>query len=327
MSEMTNPGNERDRADQDADASQRDRAIPRPIVKKMRWPFPIIWIVPVAAAALAGYYLLQHHKEHGTELTIEFADGDGLKKDQTEVRLHGITIGRVSSVELSDDHQRARVHVRIAESASFIARQQTIFWIVRPEFSVSSVSGLNTILSGPVIQVRPGGGAPTDEFSGMSEEPIINGPGIKIVLHADALGSITLSAPVTYRGVQVGVVQDIRLSDVSDAANITIYVWERYATLVRANSEFWSVKAADIKGGLFSGVKFKLGSLRSLLSGGVAFATPERNIGKPVSENAQFYLNEQAKDEWLKWKPKIRIEPDEAPNTEKAKGPMPGGKM
>ena len=195
MSEMTNPGNERDRADQDADAGQSDRAIPRPIVKKMRWPFPIIWIVPVAAAALAGYYVLQHHKEHGTELTIEFADGDGLKKDQTEVRLHGITIGRVSSVELSDDHQRARVHVRIAESASFIARQQTIFWIVRPEFSVSSVSGLNTILSGPVIQVRPGGGAPTDEFSGMSEEPIINGPGIKIVLHADALGSITLDRP------------------------------------------------------------------------------------------------------------------------------------
>jgi paraquat-inducible protein B len=299
---------------------------PKPLIKKMRWPFPIIWIVPIAAAALAGYYVLQHHKEYGTEITIEFADGDGLKKDQTEVKLHGITIGRVSGVELSDDHERARVHVHIVESASFIARQRTIFWIVRPEFSVSSVSGLNTILSGPIIQVRPGGGAPTDEFSGFPEEPIINGPGIKIVLHAESLGSITLSAPVTYRGIQVGVVQDIRLSNESDAANVTIYVWQRYTPLVRTNSEFWSVKGADIKGGLFSGVKLQLGSIRSLLSGGVAFATPERNIGRPVADNAQFNLNEQIKDEWLKWKPKIAIAPDEAPNSEKAKGPMPGEK-
>ncbi|HWE02497.1 MAG TPA: MlaD family protein [Tepidisphaeraceae bacterium] len=318
---MTNPENNAPPTNKPADGGDKSLALPRPIVKKMRWPFPIIWIVPVAAAVLAGYYLYQHHREHGAAVTIEFDDGEGLTKQQTEVKFHGITIGQVQSVELSDDHMHAVAHVRLMDSAAFVARQETSFWIVRPEFSISSISGLNTLVSGPYIEVRPGGGPEATHFIAAPQEPIINGPGIKVVLHADTLGSVTLTAPVTYRGIQVGVVQDIRLSDVSDAANITIYVWQRYACLIRTNTEFWPLKAADIQGGLFGGLKLKIGSLRSLLTGGIAFATPEKNIGKRVCDGAQFNLNAQSKDAWLKWKPKIPIDPEEALMS-KQKGPM-----
>jgi hypothetical protein len=47
---------------------------PLPKIKKMRWPFPIIWIVPVIAACLAGYYVEQHHQENGIEIAISFDD-------------------------------------------------------------------------------------------------------------------------------------------------------------------------------------------------------------------------------------------------------------
>jgi paraquat-inducible protein B len=49
--------------------------------------------------------------------------------------------------------------------------------------------------------------------------------------------------------------------------------------------------------------------LRTLVNGGVAFATPEKNIGDSVKDGASFALNSEYKKDWLKWSPKIAISP------------------
>lgn len=292
--------------------------LPRPVVRRMWWPFPLIWIVPVAAAALAGYYLYQHHKARALEIVIRFDDASGLTPSQSVVQFHGATVGRVQSISLSDDHQSAQVRIRLDQSAEFLARRHTIFWMVKPELSADRVSGLNTLVSGPYIAVAPGDGEPTTQFDGLAEKPVINRPGKKVILHADALGQISVNSPVTYRGIQVGVVQDVRLSNRSDSANITIFIWEKYWVLIRPTTEFWTVKGADIKGGLFSGVEFKVDSLRAILTGGIAFATPENDMGDMVSESSNFFLNDQPKPEWLRWRPKIAIDAPAAPPSQAA---------
>ncbi len=58
-------------------------ALPRPIIRKMRWPFPLIWVVPVVAAALTGYFLYERHRERGREITIEFTEAPGLKPGES----------------------------------------------------------------------------------------------------------------------------------------------------------------------------------------------------------------------------------------------------
>jgi paraquat-inducible protein B len=154
------------------------------------------------------------------------------------------------------------------------------------------------------------------------------------VLHADRLGEITLDSPVTYRGVQVGNVQDIRLSDVADSTNITVFIWEPYTVLVRTNSAFWSVKGADLKGDLLNGIKLNINSLRSILTGSITFATPDKPIGKQIPSDGYFILNDAPRDEWLTWKPKIPISPGEnsppppgvVPNSGSPALPAPQGK-
>jgi paraquat-inducible protein B len=288
-----------------------DERPPKPVIKKMRWPFPFIWLVPIAAACLAGYYLHQHHQENGTQITIQFDDGGGIKPNETIVSLHGVTIGHVKSIELTGDHQHAIAHVQLETSAKFLAQVDTLFWLVKPEFSAASITGLNTLVSGPYIDCRPGGGAPANNFIGLNSQPMIIGPGIKIILAADQIAQLSIDSPVTYRGIQVGIVKDIRLSSAAESVNVTIFIWDRYKNLVRTNSEFWMLKGADIQGSIFSGLKLKLGSVQSLLSGGVAFATPDKDYGKFVTEGAEFALHDQPKDDWLKWKAKIELPPEE----------------
>jgi paraquat-inducible protein B len=293
----------------DAPDAQPGPAAPQPRIKKMFWPFPLVWLVPLLAAVLAGYYIYQHHQENGVELTITFDDGAGLKPGETAIALHGVPLGHVKTVDLSDDHQHAVAHVRLATSAEYLARADTLFWVVKPELSLQNISGLNTLVSGAYIDCRPGDGPICHEFNGLASAPVVSGDGLHIIVSADSIGPLAVDSAVTYRGIQVGIVKDIRLSARADAANITLFIWDRYRTLVRTNSVFWMLKGADISGSIFSGLKVQLGSVQNLLTGGVAFATPEHNYGLPAREATSFVLHDRPEDEWLKWKAQILLPP------------------
>jgi paraquat-inducible protein B len=199
------------------------------------------------------------------------------------------------------------VHVRLASSAEYLARADTLFWVVKPELSLQNISGLNTLVSGAYIDCRPGDGPICHTFDGLKGAPVIAGEGLHVIVSADSIGAMMVDSPVTYRGIQVGIVKDIRLSAQADAANITLFIWDRYRTLVRTNSVFWMLKGADISGSLFGGLKLQLGSVQSLLTGGVAFATPEQNFGPPAHEATSFVLHDRPEDDWLKWKAKITL--------------------
>jgi paraquat-inducible protein B len=111
---------------------------------------------------------------------------------------------------------------------------------------------------------------------------------------------------VYYRGIEVGTIQSTRLNANATAAEIHVVIQRRYAPLVRAGSRFWNSSGADIHFGLFKGLDISVESLRSLLAGGIAFATPDATA-KPVKDGAIFRLHDEANKDWLKWGPAIPL--------------------
>jgi paraquat-inducible protein B len=91
--------------------------------------------------------------------------------------------------------------------------------------------------------------------------------------------------------------------------NATAVIWRRFAGLVRPTSEFWATPGADVKGGVFSGLEVKLGNLKSLISGGVTFATPDDAPAASAGDGAEFTLHEDPKDAWLKWSTPLPLGP------------------
>jgi paraquat-inducible protein B len=283
----------------------------KPVLKKMRWPFPLVWLVPIAAAIAAGIYLYLREKDRGREIVIEFADAASVQVEETVVRVHGVEVGQVTATQVSPDHSRAEIHVRLKKNDEFVAREGTKFWIVRPDFSEGGFTGLGTIVSGAYIEALPGDGKEQTKFDGVTEAPVMTREGVKWILHAPRVEKLQVGSQVQYRGTQVGVVQDMRLSSDASEVNVTIFIWKRYLPLVRVNSKFWLVSGADLHGGILTNLSFKLGSLQSLLSGSVSFATPDEP-GDLAPPDGFFYLYSEPKDEWLKWIPHIHLPPEEA---------------
>jgi paraquat-inducible protein B len=284
--------------------------IAKPVVRKRHWPYPIIWVFPVLAAILAGLYFRDYIATKGETITIQFSDASGMLVKETKLKYRGAEIGRVTGIHLSDDHKHAIVTAELEKRDGIFASKGAVYWVVRPEVSETGLQGLGTILTGPYISAIPGEDKEEKkEFNGMSEAPRPYEPGERFVLTTPKLGHIQDGAAVYYKNIPVGSVQEIQLAKEADHVDVHIVVWTRYAELVRQNSKFWVASGFDFKGGLFSGAELKLDSMKALISGGINFATPEKNTGVQAKSGTHFAIDDDPKKEWEKWSPHLKVSP------------------
>ncbi|HVS54239.1 MAG TPA: MlaD family protein [Opitutaceae bacterium] len=288
-------------------------APPKPTVS--RGPaFSVVWIVPLVALAVGGWMILREFRHRGPEIAIEFADSSGIEPDKTTLEYKGVDVGTVQSVELNPDLGGVTVRVRLTRSAAPLAVEGSRFWIVHPEIGFSGIRGIDTLLTGARLNVRPGRGAPATHFRGLDKIPPAENvnEGRAFLLQGDKLGSLSPGAPVFYREMKVGVVETSRLADDAASVLIRIRIDTPYAALVRTDTRFWNTGGATFKLSLL-GAELKSTSLESLFSGGVAFATPEGKDGlaPEAPDGAMFPLHNEADKDWLKWQPHIPITPPE----------------
>jgi paraquat-inducible protein B len=246
----------------------------------------------------------------GTRIQIHFEKARGLSSG-ADVRFRDVKIGSVVQVNLNPQNSGVDVLADIQKSAPFFARENSQFWIVHPEISAGNVQGLQTIVSGDFLEVLPGEGKARFDFAGLEEAPALQTKktGTKIILLSDKLGSIQIGSAVFYRGLKVGEILKFQLGKQSQDVEITAQIENRYAPLVRKNSKFYNVGGINVEIGVLS-ADIRAQSLKTLISGGVAFVTPDMP-GDLAPNGTAFRLYEKPDDAWLGWSPKIQL--DESP--------------
>jgi paraquat-inducible protein B len=274
-----------------------------------RFPrIPLIWILPFVALGVAVWMLQAEWRNHGKEITIRFADASGLEPGQTKVEYKGVIVGRVKEAVLAPDLRGVIVHVQLARDAEAIARKGAQFWIVEPEIGFGGISGLETLLNGSRIGVRPGTGAPATEFEGLEDAPAAEHSenGRAFLLIAERLASLRDHAPVFYRDIKVGEMEAARLTADATHVSIRIRVEQAYAGLVRTNTRFWNAGGSPLQISLFGGGAPRK-SLQSVITGAIEFATPDEPA-EVAPEGTLFELYKDSEKEWLKWAPQIPID-------------------
>jgi paraquat-inducible protein B len=249
--------------------------------------------------------------QQGAEIKITLASGDGMSVG-TPIRYKGIDIGKVDSVELTDDLRTVILHARILKASDRIARVGSQFWVVKPEVSLTRLANLDTLVTGLYLEVQPAplGAAVQTSFVAQPLAPT-NTPsqqGLKLVLSTPTRGSIKPGVVISYRDIPVGKVLDFELGPTSDLVLLHVLIEPRYAGLIHSGTRFWNTSGVTVDAGLFKGVKLRTDSLESVLEGGISFATPDVPLqGNPARPGQTFMLNAEPKDEWLQWSPKIAL--------------------
>lgn len=260
----------------------------------------VIWTLPIIALCICGWLVYSSYKNAGIEITISFSDATGIVAGKTQVMARGIPIGLVTKIIPDLKNRLIHAKVKMEKSVAGELVEDTLFWVVRPELSASSIHGLETILSGSYIGIQVGNSTtPLREFAGLSSAPPVaaDTPGLHLKIRAEVLGSIQVGTGIYYRNIQIGEVQRYQLEGDKNIL-IDVFIKPEFAYLVREGSRFCNASGIQISGKLPS-LKVQVESLASLLRGGILLQTPEALAETPRVQNGHMfslYPDSQAAD-------------------------------
>lgn len=213
----------------------------------------------------------------GIRVKLKMSDFEGLQAGRTPVMYKGIQVGNMKTLKVDPDLSSATAELALDPLAEDYLVEGTQFWVVKPSISLAGITGLEALVKGNYIAVRPGdrGSAPRRDFVARAKAPPLDlrSPGLHLVLFSDSLGSLDVGSPVLYKQVKVGSIQSYQFSRDQKQVVLGVHIEKEYENLVNGSTRFWNVSGITLTGGL-SGIEVKSESLQSLMAGGISFETP-----------------------------------------------------
>lgn len=263
-----------------------EQAPPGSATVRHRRRIPLVWIVPILSALIAGWLAWDTFSKRGPTITVAFDTAAGLTAGQSQLKYRNVVMGTVKSIAIPPDLSKVLVTIETVKEAEALLTDKTIFWVVKPQLFAGNISGLETILSGSYIGMRPSTdkGVATRSFVGQEDPPILQASvkGTTFRLDTNRLGSISLGAPVFFRDIEVGTVLGWDLHDLASRVAIHAFVRAPFDRYVRDDSNFWNASGLSVSLGS-NGINIQMESLRAILLGGIAFDTSHDSTA-PISK-------------------------------------------
>ncbi|EPL6455272.1 intermembrane transport protein PqiB [Providencia rettgeri] len=252
-----------------------------------------VWVIPIVTILLGAWVLFYHFSNQGPEVTLITYNAEGIEAGKTKIKSRSVDIGVVESVTLDDNFSRVIIKARLNNEMKELLRTDSAFWIVKPAIGRDGVTGLGTLLSGAYIELQPGLEAKEHfEFTLLDTPPLASpdAKGIRVILSSDKAGQLNPGDPVLFRGYRVGSVETSNFDMDKRDMRYQLFINAPYDKLVSSNVRFW--KDSGIAFDMSSqGVHVEMGSIATLLTGGVSFDVPEGWVpGENAKENAEFEL-------------------------------------
>jgi len=202
----------------------------------------------------------------------------------------GLTIGKISSLKLSPDHQTITALANIDNDYRYLVNKSSKFHLLSGVDFKASLKGLS-VQTKPLQNIIQGGIAlyndqpikqPSDiqdsdklerfhlyankEMAKLGKN-IFTRP-INVTLLSKELPSVSIGSPVYYHKLQVGEVNTLQLHN-SGLMETGLEINPQFKHLIKDNTVFWNISGIEIDAGL-SGIKVNTDSLLAIAAGGIA---------------------------------------------------------
>jgi paraquat-inducible protein B len=254
--------------------------------------FPLVWLIPLAASLIGIAMLVQSWRSGGPRVLIEFTNAQGLAAGKTHVSYKDVVVGTVSAVSLSKDFSGVVATVDFTRDARDLLKDDTRFWIVRPQIGAAGVSGIETLLSGPYIALDPGSaGSAQTHYKGIDDAPMVTrgSAGKRFLLKAADIGSLYVGAPIYFHHLKAGRMVSYQMSP-DKSLDVRIFIDAPYDQFVHPTTRFWNASGVDLSL-TAAGLKVETQALTTIVAGGIAFDDPPAAEETPAAAaDSTFYL-------------------------------------
>ncbi len=262
--------------------------------------FSAIWIVPIVATLIGAWMIYFTWTNQGPLVEISFETATGIEAGKTKLKLKNVELGIVEEVRLSKNSAGVTITARMDLSAKPLLKEDTHFWVVRPRIGVGGISGLNTLVSGAYIEFAAGteDAKRATKFVGLEAPPVtpVGTAGLHLTLDSSGNRALNVGDKITFHGLVVGSIEYVHFNVSERTTYYNAFIEAPFHTLITSNTRFWFNSALRLE---FSadGVSLEVGSLQTLLGGGLSFDVPENMPrGELIEKRAffQIYANKAA---------------------------------
>jgi len=256
--------------------------------------FSAIWIVPVLAVLIGAWMVYFSWTNQGPLIEIQFETANGIQAGKTKVKLKNVELGTVEEVRLSKNSTGVTITARMELSAKPLLKEDTSFWVVRPRIGIGGISGLNTLVSGAYIEFVAGteNTRKATKFIGLEVPPVTSAgtAGLHITLDSSGNRALQVGDKISFHGLVVGRIEYVHFNGEVRTTYYNAFIEAPFHTLITTNTRFWFNSALRLD---FSanGVSLEVGSLQTLLGGGLSFDIPENTPkGEVITKRAFFEI-------------------------------------
>ena len=294
MTSITDRTNQQsETADEDQTPSSEDslEANKPVVVDKAR--FSKVWILPILTVLIGLGMVYNDWQNRGVKIQVEFETAEGLEAKKTVLKNRNVDIGRVKKISFSEDKTKILVDIEVEKSMSSFLVEDSEFWVVKPRFGATGITGFGTLLSGAYIEVSPGQSDKEQlKFKGLETPPVtsLNADGIHLKLISRGNKPLKVGNPVLHKGFEVGAVESKYYDDLEQEAHYDVFIQAPFHNLITENTSFWNVNGLSITTST-QGINVTMASLDALVAGGVEFGLLDgASPGLGVPQNYQFQV-------------------------------------
>ena len=253
--------------------------------------FSAIWILPLVTLMLGVTIVVHSLLTDGPTITIEFETADNLQVGKTKVRLLNVDVGVVEHIDIKEDLSGVTATIKLEQKTAHLLLEDTHFWIVRARVGIGGITGLSTIVSGAYIEMAPGSETQRRvAFVGLENPPLTpaDAPGLRLSLYSDRAGSVSAGNAVLYKGYPVGRIEAMTFDPERRQVHYDIFIDAPYHQLIDSATRFWDTSGIAMNA-TAEGFEVAMGSMDTLLLGGVAFGAIDGLPAGDTVENGQAY--------------------------------------
>lgn len=261
--------------------------------------FSLIWFVPLLTFLITGWLIYSDYVNSGTIITLQLNSGEQIVAGKTSVKYLGVEVGKVIDVNINEEKPTIiDVSVRLRKRASVLAVVGTKFWLVKPVLSLKKISGLETLVSGQYIAVKP----PVADKKVLIKmdkkfifvcherppEEDYKRQGKVINFSSSHKGGVQVDSGVYYKDIKIGHILEYKLNQNSGLVNFSAIIYTQYENLLNS-PHFLSripISSLDLNS---QGVNFQIKDMEIFLHGGVELHIFSQDFNKLAQKDSYLY--------------------------------------
>jgi len=209
--------------------------------------------------------------QQGLDITLTMANTNNLPNG-AGILFKGHGIGRINSIRYDNEEQLFIAHATINPEFSEFVTDNAQFWIEKTALSFSKIENLGNLLTGDYVGFSHSEHYQKEKqktvFSLQNSQTITNDY-TSITLLANDANGLTEGASVTYKGLTIGKISALTLSNDSQQVQATLDINNQYSYLINSKSKFYLLSGIDVKASL-KGIEVKSAPLQNMVAGGIA---------------------------------------------------------